>query len=95
MASCSAPSDGARAWGTPRATGQTPPVDATRLEGPRDDLDLDGSAADIGVYGGVGSDWDLDGDGYPAYGWPGVSADVPEGMDSTEFDADDLNPERH
>lgn len=59
-------------------------------------IDPDGSPSDIGLYGGVAADgFDLDGDGYPDYFWPGTIYDVPEGFDPVEFDCDDLDQTTH
>lgn len=55
-------------------------------------LDVDGSRADIGIYGGPdGAGWDLDGDGYFDYFWPGEWADAPDGFDPEDYDCDDLD----
>jgi hypothetical protein len=55
--------------------------------------DPDGSRSDPGPYGGPnGDEWDRDRDGLPAWFWPGVWSDAPEGIDPTMYDCDDVNP---
>lgn len=59
-------------------------------------LDPDGSRADIGLFGGPNAAlFDLDGDGYPLYFWPGTYLDVPlsspVSIDSSDFDCDDAD----
>jgi hypothetical protein len=52
----------------------------------------DGSGSDIGAYGGSGADdWDLDGDGYPAWWQPGSydSSSYP----AAGWDCDDDDPD--
>ncbi len=54
--------------------------------------DPDGSRADIGIFGGpLGDEWDRDLDGVPDYFWPGTLEDAPEGVDASEYDADDTD----
>lgn len=56
-------------------------------------VDADGSVADFGIFGGAqGSSWDMDGDGLPAYFWPGACTDVPSGVDASAYDCDDTSP---
>jgi predicted outer membrane repeat protein len=55
-------------------------------------LNPDGSGSDIGAYGGSGADdWDLDGDGYPAWWQPGSydSSSYP----AAGWDCDDDDPD--
>ncbi len=55
--------------------------------------DPDGTVSDPGMYGGPGADaWDLDGDDFPDYFWPGTIEDAPPGVTAAEYDCDDLNP---
>ncbi len=55
--------------------------------------DPDGSPADLGAFGGpFGDGWDLDADGRPAYFWPGIPADAPQGYDPGDYDLDDGDP---
>ena len=57
-------------------------------------VDPDGSPADVGLFGGESSDeFDLDGDGYPAYYWPGTYYDAPAGVTRAAFDCEDLLPD--
>ena len=68
---------------------QSPLVDA----GDPAVLDPDHSRSDIGMYGGVGADlWDLDNDGAFDYFWPGGFSEAPDGVDTSSFDCDDLDP---
>lgn len=54
--------------------------------------DMDGSALDMGIYGGeLGASWDRDQDGLPDYFWPGACGDVPAGIDGTGYDCNDLS----
>ena len=54
--------------------------------------DADGSAADLGIYGGPGGDrWDLDADQSPAYFWPGTFEDAPSSVDPAGYDCNDLD----
>lgn len=58
--------------------------------GTTSELDVDGTRADMGIYGGPDGDgWDLDGDGYFDYFWPGAFADAPLGVDTAGYDCDD------
>ncbi len=58
--------------------------------GAPDTLDLDGSPADLGAFGGPdGGAWDLDRDGLPTYFWPGRLEDAPPGFDPEAWDSDD------
>lgn len=55
-------------------------------------FDVDGSRADMGIYGGPDGDaWDADGDGFPDYFWPGEWSDAPVGFDKAAYDCDDLD----
>ena len=55
--------------------------------------DPDGSRNDMGYFGGPGADrWDLDGDGCPAYFWPGNYEDAPDGVTQAYYDPDDQDP---
>lgn len=55
-------------------------------------LDVDGTRADLGLYAGEGGDgWDLDGDGLPAWFWPGTYEDAPDGFSPDAYDRDDLD----
>lgn len=59
-------------------------------KGAPDVLDVDGSVADPGIYGGPnGGDWDMDGDGKPGYFWPGVCENVPTDFDGTAYECND------
>ncbi len=54
------------------------------------ELDPDGSRSDIGPYGGEGADeWDLDGDGFPAWWQPGPYTTE---LATQGWDCDDLDP---
>lgn len=54
-------------------------------------VDADGSAADIGLYGGTsGGEGELDRDGLRDYFWPGEQGDAPSGFDPNGYDCDDL-----
>ncbi len=67
----------------------SPLIDA----GDPDVSDPDGTVSDIGIYGGPdGGGWELDGDGYPDYYWPGAFEDAPSGVSADEYDCDDRNP---
>lgn len=58
--------------------------------------DADGSAADLGMFGGSGgAGWDRDFDGYPACFWPGTHSAAPSSVNPGSFDADDLNSAVH
>ena len=58
--------------------------------------DPDGSRADMGAYGGEGGDgWNLDGDCYPDYFWPGTLNDAPPGFSPADYDGADLDPGVH
>ena len=64
--------------------------------GDPDLIDLDGSRVDLGIYGGLeGGSWDLDGDGYFDYFWPGTFDDVPELVDDSIYDRDDTDASVH
>jgi len=55
-------------------------------------VDPDGSPPDLGIYGSpYGDAWDLDGDGYPDWFWPGARSDAPAGFRASDYDADDLD----
>ncbi len=57
-------------------------------------VDPDGSAGDVGIFGGEDADrFDLDGDGFPAYYWPGTYYDAPPGIDPNDFDCEDGLPD--
>lgn len=59
-------------------------------------FDPDGTQPDIGLYGGLGGDdFDLDGDGYFDWFWPGTINNNPNGYTSAEWDTDDLDPSIH
>lgn len=59
-------------------------------------FDPDGSLPDMGAYGGPGAaDFDLDGDGYPSWFWPGTILQAPPGFESEDYDCDDLDGDRH
>lgn len=61
-------------------------------------LDVDGSRSDIGIYGGPnGSRFDRDLDAFPDYFWPGTYHQVPVSFQEyiARYDADDSDPERH
>ncbi len=61
--------------------------------GTPDAHDPDGSPNDMGCFGGpLGDGWDLDGDGCPAWFWPGEASDAPPGLDPHSYDTDDLDP---
>ena len=61
-----------------------------RNVGSRDLTDPYGTRSDLGAYGGASGDgYDLDGDGFPAYLWPGTLADAPTGFDPAAYDCDD------
>lgn len=61
--------------------------------GPESDPNPDGSAGDMGLYGGESGDlWDRDDDGYPDYFWPGTRDDAPQGYSPTLYDCNDLDP---
>ncbi|MFM7200224.1 MAG: hypothetical protein ACKO6N_05485 [Myxococcota bacterium] len=48
---------------------------------------------DPGLFGGpAGAGWDLDGDGIPAYFWPGPYDPVLLGIEPSAFDCDDTDP---
>lgn len=54
--------------------------------------DVDGTRADLGLYGGSGgASVDFDGDGVPAWFWPGTWSDAPPGYASEDYDCDDLD----
>ena len=56
------------------------------------EMDVDGSIADIGVFGGEGGDeWDVDMDGVPDYFWPGEWSNAPVGFNAEDYDRDDVN----
>lgn len=60
--------------------------------GDPESFDVDGSRADMGLYGGPDGDaWDMDGDGAPDYFWPGEWSDAPVGFLSGQYDCDDLD----
>lgn len=62
-------------------------------QGNTTETDADGSRTDLGCYGGKGgSAWDLDGDGYHDWFWPGTFEDASSAIDSSSFDSDDVNP---
>ncbi len=68
---------------------QSPLVDAGDPAG----QDVDGSTADIGIFGGaLGGGWDLDWDDIPDYFWPGTIQDAPEGFDMADYDCAPLDP---
>ncbi len=55
--------------------------------------DVDGSTADIGLYGGpLGDLWDLDWDGVGDYFWPGTIQDAPQGFNPADYDCAPLDP---
>lgn len=59
-------------------------------------VDPDASAPDQGIFGGPeGGTWDLDGDGFLDYFWPGSILDVPSGFDSADWDCDDTDAAVH
>ncbi len=59
-------------------------------------LDTDGTRNDIGAYGGPsGASWDLDGDGYYDYFWPGGPSDPPALFSEDAYDCDDQDPSVH
>jgi hypothetical protein len=47
----------------------------------------------MGAYGGktYGDKWDIDDDGYPNYFWPGTITDAPDGVEPSDYDADDFD----
>lgn len=52
--------------------------------------DPEGSRSDPGIFGGpLADEWDRDGDGVPAWFWPGTIDDAPEGYDPAKWDSDD------
>lgn len=56
-------------------------------------VDIDGSPADLGMFGGPGgASWDRDFDRLPDWYWPGTRAEAPAGDSPEAFDLDDLNP---
>lgn len=58
-------------------------------------LDPDGSAADIGLYGGSeAAGRDLDGDGLPEWYWTGSFDSPPSGVNQETFDCQDLDADR-
>ena len=57
--------------------------------------DTDGTTSDMGTFGGAGEGWDLDGDGYPNYFWPGTWANAPAGFNSSDYDCNDSSPGVH
>ncbi len=60
------------------------------------DIDPDGSPASMGCFGGPAGDaWDLDGDGFPDYFWPGTLDEAPQAVDPAHYDRDDLDPTVH
>lgn len=60
------------------------------------DADPDGTQSDIGAYGGPGADkWDLDGDSYPGWFWPGTIDVPPNGFSRSSYDADDQDLSVH
>lgn len=58
--------------------------------------DPDLTRSDMGAYGGPGADdFDLDGDSYYDYFWPGDRANAPQGYSPADWDLDDLDEEVH
>jgi hypothetical protein len=55
--------------------------------------DVDGSLADLGIYGGPeGGSRDLDDDGEPDWFWPGTIDDASFGYDPAGYGCDDVDP---
>ncbi|MFH1467961.1 MAG: MopE-related protein [Pseudomonadota bacterium] len=74
------------AWDVHLAVGS-----ALRDAGPEGDADPDAGPADLGPFGGPGAgDWDLDGDGFPAWWHPGPYD--PEDDPFGGWDCDDHDP---
>ena len=56
-------------------------------------FDVDGTRSDMGGYGGLsGASWDLDGDAFNDWFWPGSLLNAPAGVDPDDYDCNDEDP---